>query len=159
MLLPCRAHRRELRWDITLDDPVSMGNPDRGAFTGGDVRQLLRGGSERGFGLPCRICFQRMQRDMAHLVVQAGETAELVEHAVAPQEVVRGGGQLVAIGAELQIFGRAMIAQILRHDAVLHHAAEGDAGAAGRPGQLPRQRKIRRQQYRGAGNDGQAALQ
>ena len=40
---------------------------------------------------------------IAHLVVHALEAAERVEHAVAPQELIGGRRQFVAIGAELQV--------------------------------------------------------
>ncbi len=86
------------------------------------------------------------------------KAAERVEHAVAPQEVVGGGRQFVAIGAELERLRSAVIPEIARDDAILQHPPERDAGAAGRPCQLSRQREIRRQQHRGAGDDGQAAL-
>src|SRR5665213_4255499 len=91
-----------------FDDSVSMWDPDRGAFAGRNVRQLPGGGHERGLRLPSRIFHQRMQRDVAHLVVQAGKAAQLVEHAVAPQELVRGGWQLVAVGAQFQFLLRTM---------------------------------------------------
>ena len=51
-----------------------------------------------------------------------------------------------------------MLVQVARDDAVLQHAAEGDAVAAGRPRQLARQREIRRQQHRSARDERQAAL-
>ena len=116
------------------------------------------GGDDGGLGLPERIVGERVQGDVAHLVVHAVKAAERVEHAVAPQEVVGGGRQFVAIGAELEVLPRAVIPEITRDDAVLQHPPERDAGAAGRPCQLSRQREIRRQQHRRTGDDGQAAL-
>ena len=98
-----------------------------------------------------------MQRDERHLVVQPLEAAERVEHAVAPQKIVRRRGQLVAIGAQLQFHGRTMIVQILRDDAVLHHPPEGDAGAARRPCELAGQRKVGAQEHGRAHNDRHAA--
>src|SRR5579859_5459285 len=95
---------------------------------------------------------------MPHLVAEPLEAAKLVEHAVAPQELVGGGGQLVAVGAELQLFLAAMLVQIFRDNAVLEHAAERDADAAGSPRKLTRQRIIGRQQHRAAQNQRQARL-
>ena len=86
------------------------------------------------------------------------KAAERVEHAVAPQKLIGGGRQLVAIGTEFQLLLRTMLAQIMRDDAVLQHPSEGDAVTAGRPRQLSRQREIRRQQHRRTGDDGEAAL-
>src|SRR6185437_12574780 len=95
---------------------------------------------------------------MPHLLAEALEAAERVEHAVAPQELVGGCRQLVAVGAELQLLLAAMIVQIFRDDAILEHAAESDADAAGRPRKLSRQRVVGRQQHRAAQNQRQAAL-
>jgi hypothetical protein len=92
--------------------------------------------------LPERMFDQRTPDDEAHLVVQAPKTAKGVEHAVAPQEVVGGGRKLVTIGAEFQPLFRTMILQIARDDAILHHPAERDAVAAGRPCELSGQREV-----------------
>ena len=62
MLLMRRAHRRELRRQIALDDAVGMGDPAIGAFAGRHINELLRGGDDRGLGLPERIFGERMQR-------------------------------------------------------------------------------------------------
>ena len=67
------------------------------------MNQLLRGGGDGGLGLPERIFGERMRDDEAHLVIHALEAAERIEHAVAPQELIGGGRQFVAIGAELQL--------------------------------------------------------
>ena len=62
VLLTRGAHRLDLRRDIALDDAVGVGKPADGAFAGRDIDQLLRGGGERGLGLPERIFGERMQR-------------------------------------------------------------------------------------------------
>ena len=80
-----------------------MANPLIDAFTGTDMDQLLRGSDQCGLSLPCRVFGERMQHDEAHLVVQTLEAAERVEHAIAPQKLVGGSRQLIAIGAELQL--------------------------------------------------------
>ena len=156
MLLMGRAHRLHLRRDVALDDAVSMRNPAVGAFPGADAYELMSGGHDRRLRLPQRIFGQRMQRDEAHLVIQAFEPAERVEHALAPQEFIGSGGKLVAIGTELQFGLRTMIPEVARNDAVLQHPAECDAVTSGRPGQFSRQGEIGRQQHSGANNDGQA---
>ncbi len=115
---------------------VGMADPAIGAFAGSDMDQLLRGGDDGGLGLAQRIFGERLPHDQAHLVVQALEAAERVEHAVAPQELVGGRRQFIAIGAELQFLLRAMVVEILFDDAVLQHPAERNAVAAGRPCQL-----------------------
>ena len=72
--------------------------------------------------------------DKTHLVVQALEAAECVEHALAPQELIGGGRELIAVGAELQFLLRTMIPQIAREvvliAAVKHFTGEDDRSLA-----------------------------
>src|SRR6202790_3540667 len=110
-----------------------MRYPAVDSLAGGDPDQLARGGDNGGLRLPERIFDERMRDDKTHLVVHAIEAAERVEHAVAPQELIGGGRQLVAIGAELQFRLRTMFLQIASDDAILQHSPEGDAGASWRP--------------------------
>ncbi len=63
-------------------------------------------------------------------------------------------GKLIAIGAQFQLLLRTMLPQVLRDDAILQHPPERDAVTAGCPRQLSRQREIRRQQHRRAGDEG-----
>src|ERR1700712_2891661 len=140
-LLARRAHRLQLGRKKALENTVGVAEPDIVAFSSGDMDQLLRGAGKRGFGLPGRIFGERMHDDEAHLVVQSLKTAERVEHAVAPQELVGGRRQAVAIGAELQFQLRAMVVEVTRDDAVLHYPSKRHAIAAGRPGQLSRERE------------------
>ncbi len=51
-----------------------------------------------------------------------------------------------------------MVVQIFGDNAILQHAAEGDAAAAGCPGELPRHREVRSEQHRGAREQREAAL-
>src|SRR5690242_9954548 len=101
-----------------------MADPDTDAFAGAYLAELLHRSCQRRLGLPKRIVRQRTQHDEAHLFVQPLKAAERVEHAVAPEELVGGGGEPVAIGAELEVLLRTLIAQILRDDAILQHASE-----------------------------------
>ena len=103
MLLMRRAHRRELRRHIVLDDAVGMGYPAVGAFAGCDLESVARAVAASAASA-CQSGYSASEctDDETHLVDQALKTAKLVEHAVAPQEVVGGGRQVVAIGAEFQ---------------------------------------------------------
>ena len=82
------------------------------------------GRDRRGLELQQRIGAQALEHDRAHLVVEALEAAEPVEHAFAPEELVGVGRQLVAMVAQPQARIGAMLGEIACDDAVLQHAAE-----------------------------------
>jgi len=88
-----------------------------------------------------------VQDDEAHLFVEAAEATELVEDAVAPQEIIGGCRQFVAVRTKLEPRGWTMVVEIALDDAILQHAAEGNSEAARRPSELPRQGEIAREQH------------
>ena len=100
------------------------------------VDQLPRGGAQRGLDLHGGIFAQAAEHDGAHLVAEPSEAAELVEHALAPQERVGVERQFVAVRAQLELRIRTMVVEITGDDAVLQHAAEGEAVTTGRPGDV-----------------------
>jgi len=81
---------------------------------------------ERQFDLPPRIIAQAADDDLAHLVAQSGEAAEVIEDAAlaAPEEYVGVSRQLVAMLAQLEPLLRTMVRQVAVDDAILQHAAE-----------------------------------
>ena len=76
-----------------------------------EVERAQLGGANRGLDLQGGIIVQAAEHDGAHLVVKAGEAAELIEHALAPQEGVGVERQIVAVRAELELLRRAVIVQ------------------------------------------------
>ena len=148
----CRAARMSGTTDGANCSIDRVGVPDRihHAFAGVDAHQLARRRQQRHLGLQRRIVAQAFQHDRGHLVAQAVEAAEPVEHAFAPEERVGIGGQFVPMRAEPQPRVGAMIGEIARDDAVLQHAAERQRDAAGRPGQPSGSDEIRATQHQRA---------
>src|ERR1700689_708520 len=99
VLLPRCPHRRHDRRRVALDDAVSMQQRGADALTGSDRNQLPRGGAQRGVDLHGGIIAQAAEYDGAHLVAEAGEAAELVEHALAPKKRVGVERQFIAVRA------------------------------------------------------------
>src|SRR5262249_31919517 len=87
---------------------------------------------------------------------EAAEATELIEDAVAPEEIICGCRQLVAVRTELEPRRGTMVVEVALDDSILQHAAEGNAEAARRPGELPRQGEIRREQHRRSRGNGAA---
>ena len=146
-LLPGAVHGRHFDWNVALDDAVGVPDLIVRAVTGRDQPQLPRRSRKGGFDLLQRILLQTVQDDEAHLFVEAAEATELVEDAVAPQEIIGGCRQFVAVRTKLEPRGWTMVVEIALDDAILQHAAEGNSEAARRPSELPRQGEIAREQH------------
>ena len=146
-LLPGVVHGRHFARNVALDDAVGVPDLVVRASTARDQPQLRCRSRNGGFDLLQRIFLQTAQDDKAHLLAEAAEATELVEDAVAPQEVIGGRRQLIAIRTEFEPRGWTMVVEIALDDAILQHAAEGNAEAARRPNELPRQREIAREQH------------
>ena len=142
MLLPACAHGRNFLRQIALYYSVSMGQKVVGPFTGRNGNKLSGGGFDRRFRLRDGIGDQRMPDDVGHLVAKSIEPAEVIEHAISPQEVVPGRRQCVPVGAQFESFFGAMIVEIAFDEPILEHAAKSDARASRCPGDLARQREV-----------------
>src|SRR5262245_35218510 len=119
MLLPCLLHSRHFPWNEALDDSVGVPDSIMCPVPGRDQGELARGGRQCSFDLLQGILLQAVQDDEAHFIPEPGEAAELIEDAIAPEEVVGVRRQLVAIRAEPEPRVRAMVIEVSLDDAVL----------------------------------------
>src|SRR5262245_25658523 len=156
-LLPGVVHGRHFAWNVALDDAVGVPDLIVRAVTGRDQPQLRYRSRKGGFDLLQRILLQTVQDDEAHLLIEAAEATEFVEDAVAPQKIIGGCRQLVAVRTELEPRGWTMIVEIALDDAILQHAAEGNSEAARRPSELSRQGEIAHEQHGCSRGNGAAA--
>jgi hypothetical protein len=100
---------------------------------------------------------EALKHDGAHFLAESIKAAERVERTAAPKEVVRVGGERVAVRTEFQLAFVAMLVEIACHDAVLQHARDHEAIAARGPGEIAGQREICREQHRGPEREGARA--
>ena len=147
LLLTCGAHGRQRGRREPFDHAVGV--PDAGvhAVAGAHAHKLFGSPGDGGLDLQPRILDEAVEHDRVHFVVHALETAEPVEHALAPEEHIGVVRQLVAMRAKLQTRIGTMIVEIARDDAGLQHAAERDGVAARRPGELAGHRVVRGDQH------------
>src|SRR5262245_16963279 len=156
-LLPGALHGRHFAWNVALDDAVGVPDLIVRAVAGRDQPQLPCRSRKGGFDLLQRILLQTVQDDEAHLLVEAAEATELIEDAVAPQKIIGGCRQLVAVWTKLEPHEWTMVVEIALDDAILQHAAEGNSEAARRPRELPRQGEIAREQHGRSRGNGEPA--
>jgi hypothetical protein len=83
----------------------------------GDGDELLGGGHDRCLDLLAGIFDEALRHDVAHFIAEPGESSELVERTVAPQELVRRLRQLIKVAAKLESFLRTVIGEVPRDDA------------------------------------------
>src|SRR5262245_42154416 len=124
-----------------------------------DQPQLLSRGDKRGLQLFAGILPQAAESDLAHFMVQTGETPKFIEDAQIPEEVISGRRQPVTIRAELISCGGTMVVEIALDDPILQHASEYYSIASRRPGELPRKCEIADEQHRGTSRDAGPAAQ
>ncbi len=149
LLLARRQHRRHHRWRESLDDGVGVPDLVVVAFAGAHREQLPDRGDGRSLELPQGIGGKALEHDRAHLLVQALEAAELVEHALAPEELVSVVRQVRAMVAKAQARIGAMVGEKARDDAVLQHPPERQPDPARRPGDLSGDDEVRGEQQEG----------
>src|SRR5262249_56322640 len=102
------------------------------ALAGRDQPQLPCRGRKGGFDLLQRILLQTVQHDEAHFLAEAAEAAELIEDAVAPEKIIGGRRQLLAVKTKLEPRRGAMIGEVALDDAIPEHAGGKNSQAARR---------------------------
>src|SRR5205807_1919887 len=154
VLLACGAHRRQRGRRVAFDHAVSV--PDLGVhpIASGYAHELLDCGAERGLDLLPRILQEALRHDRTHFAVEVLETAEPIEYAAAPEEIVASRRKLIAMGAQPQTRIRAMVVQIAGDDTGLQHAAEQDRVSTRRPTDAARHGIVGSKEHRAAQEEG-----
>src|SRR5262245_20453089 len=129
-----RPHRGQSGRDEVLDHSVGVPDFSVDSVARGGHRQLLDCSADGRLHLQPWILDERFQHDRSHFVVEAIESAKAIKHALAPEKIMGGRRQLVAMFAKLETRIRAMIVEIAGYDTRLQHPAEHDSHAAWRPG-------------------------